>query len=82
VNIAETLINAMEAKDVYLRGHSARVAEIAASHSFSCSTSPSVAGPDPGPATVGCVGYRAAMAPSRWSSHARSWRRPRPSRSR
>jgi putative nucleotidyltransferase with HDIG domain len=31
VSIAETLINAMEAKDVYLRGHSARVAEIAAS---------------------------------------------------
>jgi putative two-component system response regulator len=31
VNIAETLINAMEAKDVYLRGHSQRVAELAAS---------------------------------------------------
>jgi putative two-component system response regulator len=30
VNIAETLINAMEAKDVYLRGHSQRVAELAA----------------------------------------------------
>lgn len=30
VGIAETLINAMEAKDVYLRGHSQRVAEIAA----------------------------------------------------
>lgn len=29
VNIAETLINAMEAKDVYLRGHSQRVAEVA-----------------------------------------------------
>lgn len=31
VNIAQTLINAMEAKDVYLRGHSQRVAEMAAS---------------------------------------------------
>jgi putative nucleotidyltransferase with HDIG domain len=31
VNVAETLINAMEAKDVYLRGHSQRVAELAAS---------------------------------------------------
>jgi putative two-component system response regulator len=31
VSIAETLINAMEAKDVYLRGHSQRVAELAAS---------------------------------------------------
>jgi putative nucleotidyltransferase with HDIG domain len=30
VSIAETLINAMEAKDVYLRGHSQRVAELAA----------------------------------------------------
>jgi putative nucleotidyltransferase with HDIG domain len=30
VNIAETLINAMEAKDVYLRGHSQRVAALAA----------------------------------------------------
>ena len=30
VNIAETLINAMEAKDVYLRGHSHRVADLAA----------------------------------------------------
>lgn len=29
VGIAETLINAMEAKDVYLRGHSQRVAELA-----------------------------------------------------
>jgi putative two-component system response regulator len=29
VNIAETLINAMEAKDLYLRGHSQRVAELA-----------------------------------------------------
>jgi len=31
VNVAETLINAMEAKDVYLRGHSQRVADLAAS---------------------------------------------------
>jgi len=31
VSIAETLINAMEVKDVYLRGHSQRVAELAAS---------------------------------------------------
>ena len=31
VSIAETLINAMEAKDVYLRGHSQRVAELGAS---------------------------------------------------
>jgi putative nucleotidyltransferase with HDIG domain len=31
IGIAETLINAMEAKDVYLRGHSRRVAELAAS---------------------------------------------------
>jgi putative two-component system response regulator len=31
VSIAETLVNAMEAKDVYLRGHSARVADLAAS---------------------------------------------------
>jgi putative nucleotidyltransferase with HDIG domain len=30
VSIAETLINAMEAKDVYLRGHSHRVAELGA----------------------------------------------------
>ena len=30
VNIAETLINAMEAKDVYLRGHSHRVADLSA----------------------------------------------------
>ncbi|MDQ6886236.1 MAG: response regulator [Gemmatimonadota bacterium] len=30
VTVAETLINAMEAKDIYLRGHSARVAELAA----------------------------------------------------
>jgi len=30
ISIAETLINAMEAKDVYLRGHSQRVAELAA----------------------------------------------------
>jgi len=31
VSVAETLINAMEAKDVYLRGHSQRVADLAAS---------------------------------------------------
>jgi putative two-component system response regulator len=31
VNIAETLINAMEVKDMYLRGHSARVADLGAS---------------------------------------------------
>ncbi|HEX6060374.1 MAG TPA: HD domain-containing phosphohydrolase [Gemmatimonadaceae bacterium] len=31
VGVAETLINAMEAKDVYLRGHSQRVAELSAS---------------------------------------------------
>jgi len=30
VSVAETLINAMEAKDVYLRGHSQRVADLAA----------------------------------------------------
>ena len=30
VSVAETLINAMEAKDVYLRGHSHRVAEVGA----------------------------------------------------
>src|SRR5688500_8040541 len=31
VNIVETLINAMEAKDIYLRGHSQRVAALGAS---------------------------------------------------
>ena len=31
VSVAETLINAMEAKSIYLRGHSQRVAELAAS---------------------------------------------------
>ena len=31
VNIAQTLVNAMEAKDIYLRGHSQRVAELGAS---------------------------------------------------
>jgi putative two-component system response regulator len=31
VSIVETLINAMEAKDIYLRGHSQRIAELAAS---------------------------------------------------
>lgn len=30
IGIAETLINAMEAKDLYLRGHSSRVADLAA----------------------------------------------------
>src|SRR5690606_13791486 len=30
VDVAETLINAMEAKDLYLRGHSHRVAEVSA----------------------------------------------------
>ncbi|MCU0618853.1 MAG: response regulator, partial [Gemmatimonadaceae bacterium] len=30
VNVVETLINAMEAKDLYLRGHSQRVADLAA----------------------------------------------------
>jgi putative two-component system response regulator len=31
IGVAETLINAMEAKDIFLRGHSRRVAELAAS---------------------------------------------------
>jgi response regulator RpfG family c-di-GMP phosphodiesterase len=31
IGIAETLINAMEAKDIYLRGHSRRVADLSAS---------------------------------------------------
>ncbi len=31
INIADSLINAMEAKDIYLRGHSQRVAELGAS---------------------------------------------------
>jgi putative two-component system response regulator len=31
VSVVETLVNAMEARDVYLRGHSVRVAELAAS---------------------------------------------------
>jgi putative two-component system response regulator len=31
VNIVETLVNAMEAKDIYLRGHSQRVADLGAS---------------------------------------------------
>jgi putative nucleotidyltransferase with HDIG domain len=31
VNVVQTLVNAMEAKDVYLRGHSIRVADLAAS---------------------------------------------------
>ena len=37
ISIAETLINAMEAKDVYLRGHSQRVAELGASMAESLS---------------------------------------------
>jgi len=31
INVADSLINAMEAKDIYLRGHSQRVAELGAS---------------------------------------------------
>ena len=31
VNVVQTLVNAMEAKDIYLRGHSIRVADLAAS---------------------------------------------------
>ena len=40
VRIAETLINAMEVKDVYLRGHSQRVAELAASMAEQLGLSP------------------------------------------
>ena len=40
VRIAETLINAMEVKDVYLRGHSQRVAELAASIAEELNLSP------------------------------------------
>ena len=40
VRIAETLINAMEVKDVYLRGHSQRVAELAASVAEELNLSP------------------------------------------
>jgi putative two-component system response regulator len=42
VSIAETLINAMEAKDVYLRGHSQRVAEIAAKVAAEMGLSPAL----------------------------------------
>jgi putative nucleotidyltransferase with HDIG domain len=40
VSVAETLINAMEVKDVYLRGHSQRVAELAASTAEELGMSP------------------------------------------
>jgi putative two-component system response regulator len=40
LGIAETLINAMEAKDVYLRGHSQRVADLAASIADTLGLSP------------------------------------------
>jgi putative nucleotidyltransferase with HDIG domain len=40
VSVAETLINAMEVKDVYLRGHSQRVAELAASMAEELGLSP------------------------------------------
>ncbi|MDQ2665004.1 MAG: response regulator [Gemmatimonadota bacterium] len=40
LGIADTLINAMEAKDVYLRGHSQRVADLAASVADSLGLSP------------------------------------------
>jgi putative two-component system response regulator len=40
VSVAETLINAMEVKDVYLRGHSQRVAELAASMAEELGMSP------------------------------------------
>jgi len=40
VRVAETLINAMEVKDVYLRGHSQRVAELAASMADELGMSP------------------------------------------
>jgi putative two-component system response regulator len=40
VRVAETLINAMEVKDVYLRGHSQRVAELAASMAEELGMSP------------------------------------------
>lgn len=36
VSVAETLVNAMEAKDVYLRGHSQRVSELAAAMGQAC----------------------------------------------
>lgn len=42
IGIAETLVNAMEAKDVYLRGHSQRVAELAASVAESLGLDPDI----------------------------------------
>ena len=42
IGVAETLINAMEAKDVYLRGHSSRVADQAASIAESMGLDPDV----------------------------------------
>jgi putative two-component system response regulator len=40
INIADSLINAMEAKDLYLRGHSQRVAELGASMAESLGLDP------------------------------------------
>jgi response regulator RpfG family c-di-GMP phosphodiesterase len=40
VGIAESLVNAMEAKDTYLRGHSGRVAELAGNIAFELGLSP------------------------------------------
>lgn len=42
VSVAETLINAMEAKDVYLRGHSHRVAALAAAIATELGESPAM----------------------------------------
>jgi putative nucleotidyltransferase with HDIG domain len=42
IGVAETLINAMEAKDVYLRGHSSRVADQAASMADAMGLDPDV----------------------------------------
>ena len=42
VNVVEMLVNAMEAKDVYQRGHSARVAQVAASVAEYMELSPEV----------------------------------------
>jgi putative nucleotidyltransferase with HDIG domain len=42
IGVAETLINAMEAKDVYLRGHSSRVADQAASMAEAMGLDPDV----------------------------------------
>jgi putative two-component system response regulator len=42
IGVAETLINAMEAKDVYLRGHSSRVADQAASMAEALGLDPDV----------------------------------------